>query len=221
LFSFSLSGNAKQWFYQSKEAVNMWDKCPMAFLVKFFPISKTNALRGKISNFQQTSLECIPKAWERLQEYIRACPHHGMEDWLVLQNFYEGLMPMSKGHVDATVGGAFLSLTIENAMALIEKMVANQSWEEERKTQKGMHTVKEMDLLAAKIDLLMKRLDGQATDPTTSTVQAIHSCMTCEECGNVGHMGINCPRTQEDASFINNGFSQQQQGNGWNNQNRP
>jgi len=144
-----------------------------------------------------------------------------MEDWLVLQNFYEGLMPMSKGHVNAAAGGAFLSLTIENAMTLIEKMVASQSWGEGRKTQNGMHTVKEMDLLAAKIDLLMKRLDGQATDPTTGTVQAIDSCMTCEECGNVGQMGINCHGTQEDASFINNGFRQQQQGNGWNNQNLP
>jgi len=76
-------------------------------------------------------------------------------------------------------------------------------------------------MLAAKIDLLMKRLDGQDTNPTTSTVQAIDSRITCEECGNVGHMGINCPRTQEDASFINNGFRQQQQGNGRNNQNRP
>jgi len=103
-----------------------------------------------------------------------------MEDWLVLQNFYEGLMPMSKGHVDAAAGGAFLSLTIENATTLIEKMVANQSWGEGRKTQKGMHTVKETDLLVAKIDLLMKRLDRQATDPTTGTVQAIDSRMTCE-----------------------------------------
>jgi len=54
-----------------------------------------------------------------------------MENWLVLQNFYEGLTPMSKEHVDATAGGAFLSLTINDAMALIEKMVANQSWGEE------------------------------------------------------------------------------------------
>jgi len=38
---------------------------------------------------------------------------------------------MLKGHVDATTGGAFLSLTINNAIALIEKMVANQSWVEE------------------------------------------------------------------------------------------
>jgi hypothetical protein len=26
LFPFSLAGKAKQWFYQSKEAVNTWDK---------------------------------------------------------------------------------------------------------------------------------------------------------------------------------------------------
>jgi hypothetical protein len=69
----------------------------------------------------------IPEAWERLQDYIQACPHHGMENWLVLQNFYEGLTPMSKGHVDVATRGAFLSLTIDGAKALIEKMVANQS----------------------------------------------------------------------------------------------
>jgi len=63
-------------------------------------------------------MESIPEAWERLQDYIRASPHHGMEDWLRLQNFYEGLMPMSKGHIDAAAGGAFLSLTINNAIAL-------------------------------------------------------------------------------------------------------
>ena len=50
-----------------------------------------------------------------------------MEDWLVLQNFYKGLTAMSKGHIDATAGGAFLSLTVVNATALIEKMVTNQS----------------------------------------------------------------------------------------------
>jgi hypothetical protein len=50
-----------------------------------------------------------------------------MEDWLALQNFYEGLTAMSKGHVDATTGGAFLSLKVTNATTLIEKMVANHS----------------------------------------------------------------------------------------------
>jgi hypothetical protein len=48
-----------------------------------------------------------------------------MEECLVLQNFYEGLMPMSKGHANAAARGAFFSLTTNTAKALIEKMVAN------------------------------------------------------------------------------------------------
>ena len=71
-------------------------------------------------------MESIPEAWERLQEYILAFPHQGMENWLVLHNFYNGLTPMSRGHIDAAAGGAFLSLTINGAMALIEEMVSNQ-----------------------------------------------------------------------------------------------
>ena len=81
----------------------------------------------------------------------------------MLQNFYEGLTPMSKGHIDAAAGGAFLSLTANAAKALIEKMVANQSWREECMQQKGMHSVKEVDMLAAKIDLLLKRLNEGPT----------------------------------------------------------
>jgi hypothetical protein len=84
LFPFSLVGKVKQWFYKDKEVVNTWSKCSATFLAKFFPVGKTNALRGRIANFQQTHMELILKAWERLQEYIQAYPHHGMENWLVL-----------------------------------------------------------------------------------------------------------------------------------------
>ena len=128
LFPFSLLGKAKQWFYQNTEAVNMWDKCSAAFLAKFFPLGKTNALRGRISSFQQTGMESIPEAWERLQEYILACPHHGMDEWLVLQSFYNGLTTTSRAHLDAAAGGVYLDLTITKATALIEKMVSNQWW---------------------------------------------------------------------------------------------
>ena len=51
LFSFSLLGKAKQWFNKEKD-IDTWDKCSKAFLAKFFPLGKTNALRGKISSFQ-------------------------------------------------------------------------------------------------------------------------------------------------------------------------
>jgi len=51
-FPLSLVGRAKQWFYANKEDINTWAKCSKAFLAKFFPIGKTNALRGMITNFQ-------------------------------------------------------------------------------------------------------------------------------------------------------------------------
>jgi hypothetical protein len=69
LFPFILLGEAKQWFYSNKEAVSTWEKCSNAFLAKFFLLGKTNALRNKISRFQQLTDETITEAWEHLQDY--------------------------------------------------------------------------------------------------------------------------------------------------------
>ena len=82
-----------------------------------------------------------------------------------------------------------------------------------------MHTVKETDMLVAKIDLLMKRLDERAQDKEAmkGTVQGLDSHMTCEVCGNVGHSGNDCLKTREEAAFINNGFRQPSGNNRWNN----
>ena len=87
---------------------------------------------------------------------------------------------MCRGHIDTAAGGAFLSLTIDKATALITKMVMNSSWGEGRKTQKGMHTVKQTDMLATKIDLLMKRLDdpAQEKEAITSTINALRVSST-------------------------------------------
>ena len=85
-----------------------------------------------------------------------------MDKWLVLQSFYNGLTTTSRAHLDAAAGGAYLNLTIAKATALIEKMVSNQGWNEEcsqPRTNSGMHTIKETDMLAAKLDLLVKKID--------------------------------------------------------------
>jgi hypothetical protein len=109
--------------------------------------------------------------------------------------------------MDAAARGAFLSLTINQATTLVEKMVSNQGWNKERtQTRKrggGMHQLKEVDMLSAKMDLLMKRLDERAGE--MKEVMHIHdSCMTCEECGDTGHSGRNCPELQEDVNYLNN-----------------
>jgi hypothetical protein len=85
-----------------------------------------------------------------------------MDDCLVLQSFYNGLTQTARDHVDAAAGGAFFSLTPVRATSLIKKMVSNQGWSNDRfqSRQRGMHTVKETDMLAVKIDLLLKKFEG-------------------------------------------------------------
>jgi hypothetical protein len=65
--------------------------------------------------------------------------------------------------MDVAGGGAFLSLTLLATTTLVEKMASNQGWNEERvqahKRGGGMHQLKEVDMLSAKMDLLMKKLE--------------------------------------------------------------
>ena len=72
-----------------------------------------------------------------------------------------------------------MSLTIDSSTRLIEKIVHNQGWSEERlqPRQHGMHTVQEMDMLAAKLDRLTKQLDEHIKEPQ-GTVQEIEARMT-------------------------------------------
>ena len=111
--------------------------------------------------------------------------------------------------MDATAGGAFSSLTLPTATTLMEKMASNQGWNEERvQTRKrggGMHQLKEIDMLSAKMDLLMKKLEDRANEK--QEVMRIHdSRMTCEECENTGHSGNSYPETHEDVNFVNNNY---------------
>jgi hypothetical protein len=69
--------------------------------------------------------ETITEAWERLQDYIFACPHHGMEEWFIIQSFYHGLICSAREHIDAAAGGSFFALNIEEAGKLVEKMAPN------------------------------------------------------------------------------------------------
>jgi hypothetical protein len=78
-----------------------------------------------------------------------------------------------------------------------------------------MHQLKEVDMLSAKMDPLMKKLKDRANEK--QEVMHIHdSRMTCEECVNTRHSGNNCPETHEDVNFVNNYYFCPQQNQGWN-----
>jgi hypothetical protein len=55
-----------------------------------------------------------------------------------------------------------------------------------------MHQLKEVDMLSAKMDLLMKKLEDRVSEKRE--VMHINDFrMTCKKCGNTEHSGSNCP----------------------------
>jgi hypothetical protein len=62
--------------------------------------------------------------------YIRI-PYYDMEEWFIIQSFYHGLIRSAREHIDATAGGSFFTLSIEEAHKLVEKMASNQCWDED------------------------------------------------------------------------------------------
>jgi hypothetical protein len=71
-------------------------------------------------------------------------------------------------------------------------------------------------MLTTKIDLLMKKLENPGLDH----LKMVDAQVTCEECGETCHMGINCPTVPQGVNFIgnsNNDFHPNQGFNaGWN-----
>jgi hypothetical protein len=140
-----------------------------------------------------------------------------MHGWFLIQTFHHGLKRTSREHLDAAARGAFFSLQVPAAKELIEKMVANQGWDGDllQPCTRGVHQVDGIDMITAKVDLLMKKLEASTNMETTKIMDA-H--MTCEVCGNVGHSGNDCLETREEASFINNGNNNRFCNNNYSNQ---
>jgi hypothetical protein len=127
-----------------------------------------------------------------------------MENWLLLQTFYHGLSTNTRETMDVAARGASLSLTLTQATNLVEKMTSNQAWNVERrprKKERGMHQLKEVDMLFAKMDLLMKRLEDKAPEKE-EVMQLFESRTTCEECGNTGHLGSQCRKLHQQQQPI-------------------
>jgi len=126
LFPFSLKDKASTWFHSLKVgSITSWDKMRRAFLARFFPPSRTAQLRAKLYQFTQNQGESLYDAWERFKEMFRLCPHHGLEKWLVIHTFYNGLLYVTKMTIDAAVGGALMNKYFKTAYALIENMAQN------------------------------------------------------------------------------------------------
>ncbi|GJU76265.1 reverse transcriptase domain-containing protein [Tanacetum coccineum] len=84
LFPFSLEGAARIWLEKEPpRSIQTWDDLVSKFINKFFPPSKTTNLRNEITRFQQRFDETFYEAWDRFNDLLRACPHHGFStSWI-------------------------------------------------------------------------------------------------------------------------------------------
>jgi len=95
------------------------------FLKKYFPECKTTKSKAVISSFHQFPNESLSEALERFCGLLRKTPTHGFTEPIQLNVFIDGLRPQSKQLLDASTRGKIKLKTPEEAMEIIENMVAS------------------------------------------------------------------------------------------------
>ncbi|GJY02991.1 reverse transcriptase domain-containing protein [Tanacetum coccineum] len=105
LFPFSLEGAARIWLEKEPpRSILTWDDLVSKFINKFFPPSKTTNLRNEITRFQQRFDETFYEAWDRFNDLLRACPHHGFSELHQLDTFYNALNSNDQDSLNSVAG---------------------------------------------------------------------------------------------------------------------
>ncbi|GJV99022.1 reverse transcriptase domain-containing protein [Tanacetum coccineum] len=105
LFPFSLEGAARIWLKKEPpRSILTWDDLVSKFINQFFPPSKTTNLRNEITNFQQRFDESFYEAWDRFNDLLWACPHHGFSKLHQLDTFYNVLNSNDQDSLNSATG---------------------------------------------------------------------------------------------------------------------
>ncbi|KAI5347397.1 hypothetical protein L3X38_015276 [Prunus dulcis] len=203
LFPFSLKERAKEWLYSLPSAsVTTWTSLASKFLAKFFPPQKTNHIRKEIMGVQQLDGESFHEYWDRFQRLLTSCPHHQIEDWLLMQYFYEGLLDSERMMVDATSGGGLMNKSATQAKEMFENIAANsQQFNYRRAPPKkvGVYEVSASDI------------GPQIANLTNLVKQLIPQAQVCAVCANPGHPTESCPSLYGDGEEMAQAHYMQQQ----------
>ncbi|GJX73115.1 reverse transcriptase domain-containing protein [Tanacetum coccineum] len=101
-------------------SIQTWDDLVSKFINKFFPPSKTTNLRNEITRFQQRFDETFYEAWDRFNDLLRACPHHGFSELHQLDTFYNALNSNDQDSLNSAAGGNFLDKMPRDCLRIIE-----------------------------------------------------------------------------------------------------
>jgi len=111
-FTFSLQDAGKDWlYYLPAESVTNWEGLKRVFLEKFFSASRVTSIRKEICGNMQQDRERVYEYWERFKRLCTSFPYHQINEQLLIQYFYEGLMAIDRQMIDAASGGVLVDKT--------------------------------------------------------------------------------------------------------------
>ncbi|GJV12368.1 reverse transcriptase domain-containing protein [Tanacetum coccineum] len=105
---------------QPPRSIFTWDDLVSKFINQFFPPSKTTNLRNEITRFQQRFDESFYEAWDRFNDLLRACPHHGFYELHQLDTFYNALNANDQDSLNSAAGGNFLDKMPRECLRIIK-----------------------------------------------------------------------------------------------------
>nr|GEW00626.1 reverse transcriptase domain-containing protein [Tanacetum cinerariifolium] len=121
LFPFSLEGEARIWLdKEPPRSILTWEDLVSKFINQFFPPSKTTYLRNEITNFLQKSNKTFNEAWERFNDLLHQCHHHGFSEVHQLDTFYNAFTPNDQDALDSAAEGNFLDKIPRECLSIIE-----------------------------------------------------------------------------------------------------
>nr|GEU48411.1 hypothetical protein [Tanacetum cinerariifolium] len=196
MFPYSLERSVRVWYdKEPPNSILTWEDLVNKFVNQFFPRSKTNHLKNKISCFTQRFEETFGEAWERFKEILRACPHRGFTELTQIDTLYNGLNDNDQHSLNAAAGANLLSKTTREALQIIENKSKVHysrnkpyvSWMNTTSRENASKTDDRIDKLANQISTLVDTFAKKVLTP--ALVKAVEeSCVTCGE----PHAHYNC-----------------------------
>nr|GEX70044.1 reverse transcriptase domain-containing protein [Tanacetum cinerariifolium] len=171
----------------------------------FFPPSKMTSLRNEITRFQQRFDESFYEAWDRFNDLLRACPHHGFFELHQLDTLYNALNVNDQDSLNSAAGGNFLDKMPRECLKIIEsksKVCQSRAKAVVAKVSMSSSTpaisseVAELkDMVRALLLDKKNQSSALAQPPTPASVKAVEP--NCVTYGGT-HSYQNCPATSEN-----------------------
>ena len=199
-FPFSLLEKAKDWLYElAPGTITSWESMKWAFLEKFFPTSRVILLCKRISGIQQNRGESFPTYYKRFKTLVASCPQHQMKEELLLQYFYEGLLPIERQMLDASAGGALVDKTPMAAKTLIANRALNaQQYEGVGQRDTPRQQVNEVSSTS---DIQSQLANLTSIVSQMAEGMRMKEPSVCGVCSIQGHASEKCPQLIENGGW--------------------